>query len=100
MQAKVFEIAEMLKGTVEGDGNIVLNTICKIEDGVPNALSFLSNPKYLPYIYETKAGAVLVNKDIVFEKPVFTTIIRVADAYSAFTTILKMSQKLLHKTGV
>jgi UDP-3-O-[3-hydroxymyristoyl] glucosamine N-acyltransferase len=100
MQAKVSEIAAMLNGNVEGDGDMVLNTICKIEDGTPNALSFLSNPKYLQYIYETKAGAVLVNENIVFDKPVFTTIIRVPDAYDAFTKILEIAQTRQHKTGI
>ncbi len=100
MQAKVFEIAAMLNGEVEGDGNIVLSTICKIEEGQPGGLSFLANPKYLQYIYDTRAGAVLVNNDMEFERPVSTTIIRVPDAYAAFTRVLEMAQKALHKTGI
>jgi UDP-3-O-[3-hydroxymyristoyl] glucosamine N-acyltransferase len=100
MQAKVFEIAAMLNGKVEGDGNIVLNTICKIEEGRPEGLSFLSNPKYLPYIYDTLAGAVLVNDNMAFEKPVSTTLIRVPDAYAAFTRILEVAQRDQHKSGI
>ncbi len=100
MQAKVFEIAAMLNGTVEGNGNIVIDSICKIEEGKPNGLSFLSNPKYLSYIYETQAAAVLVNDDMIFDKVVSTTLIRVPDAYSAFTKILEIAQNKVHKTGV
>ncbi len=100
MQSKVSEIAQLLNGEVEGDGDIVLNAICKIEEGHPNALSFLSNPKYLPHIYETKAGAVLVNNNMVFEKPVFTTIIRVPDAYMAFTKMLEIASQPQSKKGV
>ena len=100
MEAKVFELAEMLGGKVEGDGNIVLNTICKIEEGKPNGLSFLSNPKYLHYIYDTNAGAVLVNADMIFDKPIKATIIRVPNAYNAFTSILELAQLAMHKSGV
>ncbi len=100
MQAKVFELAAMLNGSVEGNGETILNTICKIEEGQPNGLSFLSNPKYIPFIYDTKAGAVLVNNDMVFEKPVSATLIRVPDAYSAFTKILEIAQSNQHKTGI
>ena len=100
MQAKVSEIAAMLNGSVEGDGDIVLNTICKIEEGSSNGLSFLSNPKYLPFIYQTKAGAVLVNNNMVFDRPVFTTIIRVPDAYNSFTKILELAHSQQHKTGI
>lgn len=100
MQAKVFELAAMLNGSVEGNGETILNTICKIEEGQPNGLSFLSNPKYIPFIYETKAGAVLVNNDMVFEKPVSATLIRVPDAYTAFTKILEIAQSNQHKTGI
>lgn len=90
----------MLQGTVEGNPDTVLSTLCKIEEGKPEGLSFLANPKYLPFIYDTLAGAVLVNNDMVFDRPVKATLIRVPDAYNAFTRLLEFVQQLSHKTGI
>jgi UDP-3-O-[3-hydroxymyristoyl] glucosamine N-acyltransferase len=100
MQAKIAEIAKMLNGTVEGDGERMISSICRIEEGSPEGLSFLANPKYLPYIFETNAGAVLVNQDLQLDKPVKTTLIRVADAYAAFTKVLEAAQQMQRKTGI
>lgn len=100
MQAKVSDIAAMLQGTVEGNGDLLLDSICKIEEGSPTALSFLANPKYTPFIYSTKAGAVLVSHDFVPEQSISATLIRVADPYAAFTAILEMVQKLQKKSGI
>ena len=56
------QIADLLKGTVEGNHDAEVNALSKIEEGKPGTLSFLSNPKYTPYIYDTKASVVIVNK--------------------------------------
>ena len=37
-----------------------VHTFAQIEEGMPGAISFLSNPKYTPYIYETQSSIVLV----------------------------------------
>jgi UDP-3-O-[3-hydroxymyristoyl] glucosamine N-acyltransferase len=100
MQAKVADIALLLNGTVEGDAERVINSVCRIEEGSPNALSFLANPKYIPYIFDTEAGAVLVNNDLQLDRPVKTTLIRVADAYAAFSKVLEAAQQLIHKKGI
>ena len=47
------QIAGMLNGKVEGDPSIEVNSLAKIEEGHTGALSFLSNPKYEEYIYNT-----------------------------------------------
>lgn len=82
------QIAQVVGGTVEGDAAAEIFTVCKIEEGCQGGLCFLSNPKYTPYIYETKATAVLVNADFVPEKPVGAALIRVENAYMAFTKLL------------
>ena len=46
-------IASLVGGKVEGDGNVTVSTFAKIEEGHPGALSFLANPKYTNFIYET-----------------------------------------------
>lgn len=87
------QIADALNGTVEGLENQEVSFLSKIEEGKPGSLSFLANPKYTQYIYETNASIVIVNKDFVAEKTISTTLIRVNDAYSAFASLLEMYQQ-------
>jgi len=102
MRFKAHQIAQFLQGTVQGNPDAEVWQVCKIEEGVTGGLSFLANPKYLSFIYDTQASIVLVNQDFVAEKPVSATLIRVADAYSAFTQILELyqSQWLQSKRGI
>lgn len=64
MEFSAKQIAEYIQGIIVGDENATVHTFAKIEEGVPGALSFLSNPKYTHYIYDTKSSIVLVNKDL------------------------------------
>lgn len=82
------QIAALLNGTVEGNPDTEVWNVAKIEEGATGMLSFLANPKYTPYIYETKSSVVIVNKDFVAEKPIGTTLIRVDDAYASFAKLL------------
>ncbi|MBR1644793.1 MAG: UDP-3-O-(3-hydroxymyristoyl)glucosamine N-acyltransferase [Bacteroidales bacterium] len=83
------EIAKLLNGTIEGNSEAEVSKLCKIEEGEPNGISFLANPKYTHYIYETRADIVIVSNDFVAEHPVSATLIRVADPYMAFASLLK-----------
>jgi UDP-3-O-[3-hydroxymyristoyl] glucosamine N-acyltransferase len=101
MEFKALNIAEFLHGTVEGDENVSVNNVSKIEDGVPGTLAFLANPKYERYIYSTKASIVLVNNDFSPEREVKTTLIRVKDAYQAFASLLDLyEQAKTMKSGI
>lgn len=99
-------IAGILNGTVEGDPETRLNTVARIEEGGTGALSFLSNPKYEPYLYTTGASAVLVKNDFVPAKEVKTTLIRVEDPYQALARLLafyeqaRPSKKGIHPSAV
>ncbi|PID89758.1 MAG: UDP-3-O-(3-hydroxymyristoyl)glucosamine N-acyltransferase [Bacteroidia bacterium] len=86
-------IAEYLNGTVEGDKDVKVNNISRIEDGKEGTLSFLANPKYTKYIYNTKASIVLVNKGFKPEKNISATLIRVEDAYQSFASLLALYNK-------
>ncbi len=88
MKYLVSQIAELLSAEVVGDPQGVITTVCKIEEGFPGGLTFLSNPKYTSYIYETKATAAIVNKDFAPEKEVPCTLIKVDNAYLAFAKLL------------
>ena len=76
MEFSAKQIAEFIQGIVVGDENATVHTFAKIEEGVPGALSFLANPKYTNYIYETQSSIVLVNKDFTPEHEVKATLIK------------------------
>lgn len=89
MEFTAQQIASVINGTVEGNAEVKVNYVSKIEEGKPGTISFLANPKYTPYIYDTKASIVIVSKDFQPEKPVSATLIRVEDAYLAFAKLLE-----------
>lgn len=97
MEFTARQIASFIEGKVEGDENVQIHTFAKIEEGMPGAISFLSNPKYTHYIYDTKSSIVLINEDVVLEKPVKTTLIRVKNAYECVAKLLQVYQASLPK---
>ena len=91
----------MLNGTVEGDALATVNQLAKIEEASAGSLSFLANPKYEQYLYTTNASIVIVNNDLVLAEPVKATLIRVENAYSAFSVLLERYNTIkLNKTGI
>ena len=83
------QIATILEGTIEGDASVEVSQLSKIEEGTHGSLTFLANPKYTPHIYTTKASLVIVNDDFKAENKIAPTLIRVEDAYHAFSTLLE-----------
>ncbi|HCL81015.1 MAG TPA: UDP-3-O-(3-hydroxymyristoyl)glucosamine N-acyltransferase [Nitrospiraceae bacterium] len=101
MEFKAQNIADFLGGRVEGDANIIVSDVAKIEEGKPGTLAFLSNPKYNKYLYETESSIVIVNDDFVAESEVKATLIRVPDAYKAFAMLLELYQQAKgNKSGI
>ena len=95
------QIAGILEGEIVGDPNIEVSRLSKIEEGAEGSLTFLSNPKYINYIYTTKASITIVNDTFVPEFPITTTLIKVADAYKAFSKLLEFyNQVKLNKSGI
>ena len=90
MEFSAKQIASYIQGEVIGDENATVHTFAKIEEGVPGAISFLANPKYTHYIYETQSSIVLVNKDFHPEKPLSTTLIKVENAYDSLAKLLTL----------
>ena len=93
MEFSAKQIAAFVQGEIVGDENATVHTFAKIEEGVPGALSFLSNPKYTPYIYETKSSIVLVNKDFVPEQPISATLIKVNNAYESLAKLMTLYEQ-------
>ncbi|MFZ0490050.1 MAG: UDP-3-O-(3-hydroxymyristoyl)glucosamine N-acyltransferase [Salegentibacter sp.] len=95
------QIAEILEGEIEGNPQAEVSELAKIEEGSEGSLTFLSNPKYTSYIYTTNASITIVDKDFQVEHPVQTTLIRVKDAYKAFSRLLEYyNQVKLNKSGI
>jgi UDP-3-O-[3-hydroxymyristoyl] glucosamine N-acyltransferase len=94
------QIAEILEGDIVGNPNAEVSKLSKIEEGEKGSLTFLSNPKYNPYLYTTKASIAIVNKNFVAEKEIETTLIKVEDAYAAFSKLLEFyNQVKNNKSG-
>lgn len=101
MEFTAKQIADLIQGRVEGDENAKVTTFAKIEEGVPGAISFLSNPKYTHYIYDTLSSVVLINEDVELEKPVSPTLIRVKNAYECVAKLLQFYESMKpRKTGI
>lgn len=90
MEFTAKQIADFIGGKVDGNENATVHTFAKIEEGKEGAISFLSNPKYTHYIYETKSSIVLINEDVELEKSVETTLIRVKNAYECVAKLLQL----------
>lgn len=90
MEFTAEQIASVIGGKVEGDNNAKVHTFAKIEEGIEGAISFLSNPKYTHYIYETKSSIVIINEDLELEKGIDTTLIRVKNAYESIAKLLQI----------
>ncbi len=101
MEFSAKQIATFIQGEVIGDENASVHTFAKIEEGIPGAISFLSNPKYTPYIYTTESSIVLVNKDFVPEQEIKATLIKVDNAYDSLAKLLTLyEQSKPKKTGI
>ena len=101
MEFSAKQIAEFIQGTIVGDENATVHTFAKIEEGMPGAISFLSNPKYTHYIYDTQSSIVLVNKDFTPEKEVKATLIKVDNAYESLAKLLNLYEMSKpKKTGI
>ena len=101
MEFTAKQIADFIGGRVEGNENATVNTFAKIEEGKEGAISFLSNPKYTHYLYDTKSSIVLVNEDLQLEQEVKTTLIRVKNAYESVAQLLQLYESMKpKKTGI
>lgn len=101
MELSAQQIADFLGGTVDGNPEVKVSNFSKIEEGQPGTLTFLANPKYEHYIYNTEASIVLVNNDFSPAEQVTATLVKVENAYSALAMLLNLvEQSKPKKTGV
>src|ERR1043165_550406 len=102
MQFQASQIAMLINGTIEGNGQVTVASFGKIEEAKEGQLSFLANPKYEDFLYTTQASVIIINDAFELKQPVKATLIRVADAYTAFATLLSKYQEIVQQqlTGV
>ena len=107
MNSTALEIAKKYNGVIEGNGNVLLTSLAKIQSATNGSLSFLAHPKYISFINSTKASAVLVHHDFKVEKSIQTTLIRVSDPYASFNSLIVETSKLkknqhsgIHRTAI
>lgn len=101
MKFTATQIAEILEGDIVGNPNVEVSKLAKIEEGTKGSLTFLANPKYTQYIYSTKASITIVNSDFTAEENIDTTLIKVNDAYKAFSKLLEYyNQVKMNKVGI
>jgi UDP-3-O-[3-hydroxymyristoyl] glucosamine N-acyltransferase len=101
MEFTAQQIADILDGKVEGNPEVAVSSLAKIEEGLPGPMTFLANPIYIPHIYTTKASIIVINEDFIPAQPIAGTLIRVKNAYTSFAKLLEMFQNLqTEKKGI
>lgn len=99
MQFTALQIATLIQGQIEGNPDIMVSQVSKIEEANEGSLSFVANPKYEEFIYTTKASVLIVNESLEVKQPVTPTLIRVKDAYSGFTLLLEKYNEIVSRKG-
>ena len=101
MKLTIAELAEILKGKVVGEENTPLFKLSKIEDAQKGDITFMSNPKYLPWLYKTKASVVIIDNNLEYDEKKIRNIILVDNAYLSFSEILnRFAKNKLKNTGI
>lgn len=90
MQFTAQELAEIIGGRVEGNPQIKVSKLAKIEEADHHSVSFIANPKYLSFLNSTKAAVLILSKELEIEHKPEATIIRVDDPYLSFSKLLNL----------
>ena len=94
MQFTAAQISMLVNGKIEGNPAASVSSFGKIEEARAGQLTFLANPKYEDYLYTTQASIAIINESYELREGVIPTLIRVADAYSAFALLLSKYQDM------
>lgn len=86
---KVSEIAGLIGAKVEGNEDLEISGIGKIEEAGPGDITFIANPKYEKYFDTTRASAVIVSENFT-GKGSNITLLRTKDPYTGFVFALRV----------
>jgi UDP-3-O-[3-hydroxymyristoyl] glucosamine N-acyltransferase len=88
------EIARLIGAAVEGNGDLEIVRVAKIEEAGDGDMTFLANTRYARFLAGTRAAAVIVGRKTVVEgRPADATpltLLRSDDPYVAFVKVLAM----------
>ncbi len=84
MTFKLSDLARQLGLTLKGEDKDI-SGVATLEEAGPGDISFLANPKYIPQLAETKAGAVVVHAD---HSAAVTTALISTDPYRDFSRLM------------
>ncbi len=88
------QIALLINGRVDGDPENSVSSFGRIEEAKEGQLAFLANPKYEEHLYTTKASIIIISENQELKQPLSAALIRVADPYSAFASLLNHYQQI------
>jgi UDP-3-O-[3-hydroxymyristoyl] glucosamine N-acyltransferase len=91
------EIAGMVGGEIKGNPDAILSGIATIEDAGPGDLTFLSNPKYAPFIEKTKASVIICSAET---KASGKTLLVVNNPYLAYAKLVSLFSPPKKESGV
>ena len=78
------EIAGLIKGELIGDPDIIIKGIRGFDDAGPDEITFVSSPKYIKRINETRAAAIIVPPEV---REAGRNLICVSNPYLAFAKV-------------
>ena len=90
MKFSATKIADIIQGTIEGDHNVEIHALAKIEDAKYGDICFLANDKYVNFIYKSNASIIIVNNLFKAKKPIKATLIKVSNPYSSFNKLIEI----------
>ncbi len=100
MEFSAQQIAALVNGNIEGDASAKVSKLAKIEEATTGSLTFLSHPKYVPYLKTTGASVIIITDGITDETSE-ATLIKVKDSRQAFTILMEAyQQQQFTKKGV
>ena len=84
---KLGELAARLECKLEGPADLEITGVAGMDEATAGEITFLSNPKYLPKLHTTRAGAIIARPDVdTLGKPV----LRSADPYMSFALAIEV----------
>lgn len=98
MKIPIKTIAKLINGTIEGNKKNYITTPSNIDSANAGAITFLSNPKYEQFVYQSKASAIIVPHSFAPKHQYTATLIRVSDPYSSFAKVLGLFEQTFPPT--
>src|SRR3989338_8569053 len=84
---KLEEIVRLVEGELVGDRSVTITGVAGIKEAQKGDITFLANAKYLPFLEETQASAIITSKEVHSSGK---TLVRTVNPSLAFTRVLSI----------